>query len=161
MQYADYVNEVMSDAHTWIDESQDQYDDDFNSLFTDLARDVTGLASGSHTCNAREAEDNLLGVIFDGHVLDLLQRYYGYECFPMHLDAEYVDCLIRQLVLLEHEGDLNNYWSTYHTWACPDCSDQYTDDYVILDHDDDCWTCPRCGCSTEHPTEDACYMIEE
>ena len=47
-------------------------------------------------------------------------------------------------------------------WACPDCSDEYEGEYVMLDHaSDGSWCCPKCGCSTDSPEEDACIDMSD
>jgi len=47
-------------------------------------------------------------------------------------------------------------------WACPDCSDQFEDKYVMLDRVSlNEWQCPSCGCSTSAPEEDACYDMTD
>lgn len=42
-------------------------------------------------------------------------------------------------------------------WACPDCSDQFEGKYVLLNRTVHGWECPKCGCNTCAPKDDACY----
>lgn len=46
-------------------------------------------------------------------------------------------------------------------WACPDCSDEYAGEYVILDHTEHGWECPKCGCGTSYPEDDACIDVSD
>jgi len=46
-------------------------------------------------------------------------------------------------------------------WACPDCSDQFKGEYVMLTRTKDGWECPKCHCTTWSPKDDACYDMTD
>lgn len=53
-------------------------------------------------------------------------------------------------------------------WACPNCSGDYFEHPVFLEHyvDSDIWGryeffCPKCGCHSNSPEDDICLLFDE
>ena len=108
MTWEDYKEETRENIKEYIRENYDKEDLEYvGDRFIDKLRDalfmadsVTGNASGSYTCNAYEAEQNVQGIIWDDEFIEELNFYYGEdigEC--MKLGAEGVDVTARCLAL--------------------------------------------------------------
>lgn len=111
MEKYDYRAQVKSDIEDYIKDSVDmsnydsreEMEDDLNDkLF--LADSVTGNASGSYTCNAWKAEENLC------HNLDLLQdacESFGDDSFDiLEKGAEAADVTIRCYLVPQELSDV-------------------------------------------------------
>lgn len=111
MEKYDYRVQVKSDIEDYIKDSVDmsnydsreEMEDDLNDkLF--LADSVTGNASGSYTCNAWKAEENLC------HNLDLLQdacESFGDDSFDiLEKGAEAADVTIRCYLVPQELSDV-------------------------------------------------------
>ncbi|MBQ2350440.1 MAG: hypothetical protein II393_04175 [Cytophagales bacterium] len=108
MTWEDYKEETRDNIKEYIKENYDKEDLEFvsdrfidnlrDSLF--LADSVTGNSSGSYTCNAYEAEQNVQSIIWDDEFIDALQFAYGEDIGDcMKLGAEGVDVTARCLAL--------------------------------------------------------------
>lgn len=62
-------------------------------------------------------------------------------------------------VIEEHKGEFIRFIK--QKWACPVCSDERAGEYVILDHTEHGWECPKCGCGTSYPEDDACIDVSD
>lgn len=106
MTWEDYKDETRENIKDYIRENYDKEDLEYSidierlrdALF--IADSVTGNGSGSYTCNAYEAEQNVQGIIWDDEFIEILKFSYGEdigEC--MKLGAEGVDVTARCLAL--------------------------------------------------------------
>lgn len=102
----DYRTQVREDAEEAVREGMgcwDGFEECYESLFLDDS--VTGNASGSYTFNAREAVENVSGIVFDDEFADMC-RGFGYEGVPVDKGPEALDVIARCLVLDELHWEL-------------------------------------------------------
>ena len=90
--------------------------------------------------------------------------YEGVDEWRCPLDDGWANAEVRHMfAIAEYEMKLRievDYSESGTEWACANCADYATpEDGPILDYEGGWWTCPKCGCITCAPEEDACYRI--
>lgn len=166
--FEDYREQVRIDAVEAI-ECNYAYCSDFDEMMESLQLDdsVTGNASGSYTFSTYQAEENIKGIIFD----DKINQYfndYGYNGIPLDQGAEAIDVIIRCFALDSLYSELEDYFNEIKIertrWACPDCSNELNGVYIELEKsntdDETVFVCPKCGCITTSPIDDACLKMD-
>lgn len=118
MNYAEYLDAVVLDAESVIDEMfangtiQDQnmdFDDVYDELWIDDS--VTGNGSGSYFFNSADARECLQDAIFDENIRRLVNDYSDNFDWNYYLNhPESLDVIIRCLMLGEASGRLENYF---------------------------------------------------
>ena len=121
MNYNDYYKQVKTDAIAAIDEQFDsgywdgdtEWDVVYDNLFVDDG--VTGNGSGSYTCNAAKARENVSDAIWDEKILDALSEIgVDGDKIAQYLrdgNAESLDVCIRCAILREVCGEIEDYFS--------------------------------------------------
>lgn len=118
MNYAEYLDAVVLDAESVIDEmfangSVQDYNMDFDDVYDALFIDdsVTGNCSGSYFFNGAKARECLKDAIFDEDIRNLIRDYdkdFDYGYYLNH--PESLDVIIRCLMLGEASGCLEKYF---------------------------------------------------
>lgn len=111
MMYDDYYKEVLACGKEFIDENLESYND-FDSLLDDMfdSDDVTGNGSGSYTCDARLAQENVKDAIFDKDIILMFQDSSTDIASTLMAGAEALDVTIRCLVLYDIAYRLEDYY---------------------------------------------------
>ena len=102
----DCGTQVGEDAEEAVREGmgcRDGFEECYESLFLDDS--VAGDASGSCAFNAREAVENVSGIVFDDGFADMC-RGFGYEGVPVDKGPEALDVIAGCLVLDELHREL-------------------------------------------------------
>ena len=112
----DYKDAMREDIRAYLNEHWEKgkriSDEDRETLHDDMfvSDSVTGNASGSYTCNAWEAEENVC------HNLDLLGEALDEFCVEGEtlrekMSGEWADLTIRCYLLGQVEGEIFNEWN--------------------------------------------------
>lgn len=114
MMYDDYYKEVLACGKEFIDENLESYNH-FDSLLDDMfiSDDVTGNGSGSYTCDARLAQENVKDAIFDKDIIYMFQDSSTDIASTLLAGAEALDVTIRSLILYDIAYRLEDYYDKH------------------------------------------------
>lgn len=104
----------------------------------------------------------VLGVNASGHESTLHESACEWAC---GLAEEWADAGIRYMYVRDDKLFIEVDYEEREEpamWACPDCAEWWhpEDGPILVQDRDGALECPKCGCTTYAPEEDACYKVE-